>query len=500
MTDFLSRLVEQGSGRSKLIENENGVRPLIPPFFAPATSLPEQTSLWSYLATLPITIAPALASNEAAFPPEQPENFAMPADLVPEHLRRVPLPSPLMRNLLSIQDIVRPDNDEIAQDVVSDYEEINDFGGGDLNTIERENVNPGWDNVSGVYGPQGGTTHQQTPRYSADLAPASERHPSAPATNDQHSRHPTNDGRHAQSSSDHGSHPHPIEKLDVDRREDQFAPIVPTILHVETSISELPENEYSLEDKRKIEHMQHQSVHHAQSGPSAGALHLDTPIQDSGHAQAGASTGSHSSAIEQFIQRRAPIDSSYKDLAPNPHHQLLSPSGGLTHDNLPIQKREHIDGISASRTTIISPQQPPHSDDPIPEGQRAQSSSSTNTQHPGDLASNDNTTRRRLHIEGARRFRETPGPVNGHDGEITPVLPDVQSHTIVPLIEDAVKQEPAAQQAAEGGSPPVIHVRIGRVEVRATIPEPAPTSKPARASRPGLTLSEYMQQRKEVWQ
>lgn len=625
MTDFLSRLVAQSSGQGKL--NEDGIRPLIPPFFAPATSLPEQTILWSYLSTQPITLSPALASNEAAFPPEQSEKLAMPVDLVPEHLRQAPLLSPLMRNLHSTQDIVRPDYDEIAQDVVSDYEGINDFAGSDLDTIERENVKPERDNIPGVYSPQEVVAQQQTPPYSIDLTPGSEHHQLAPSTNDQRLPLSTNDGRPTQSSPDHDSHPSPIEKLDVERREDQFAPIVPTILNAETSMSELPGNEYGPEDKRKIAHIEHQSAYHspqpsqrsdvpvaesqhAQSGPSTQILHLDTPIEDSRYVHASSSDGSHpttiekftqeemptdrfrneptlilrpqplllsgdltsdsmasqsrkhsddirasrtaitsaqhsphlddpiseiqyaqagpsadklhpdalipdsrraqadpsteaqSRTVEQFIQRRASIDSSHKNLTPNTHLQPSLPSGDLTQDNLPLQKREYIDGIPDSMTTAMSSSLSSHSDDPILGSQRAQSSPSANTQHTGDLVSNDNTARRRFRIEGVHRFRETAGPVNGYDGEIAPMLPIVQSHTIVPLIEDAVKKEATTQQAAEGGSPPpVIHIRIGRVEVRATTkPEAAPASKPARASRPGMTLSEYMQQRKEIWQ
>ncbi|HZU03598.1 MAG TPA: hypothetical protein VFA10_28285 [Ktedonobacteraceae bacterium] len=529
MTDFLSRLAEQSSGR--LI----GIRPLIPPFFAPAPAQFEQAVSWSSLLTRPSTISPALTSNEVTVPPEQSESLTLFADLVPEHLRQVPLSLPLLRNQLSMQDIVRADNDEIVQDVVSEYKEIDNFEGSDLNISEGEEVNPERGHIHDVYGRKEIPIRHQTPRRSIDLVPDSGRHQLTPSINDQlSSRHSRSDGERAQSLPEQDSHSNPREELDATRGEDLLAPVIPTKSDSGISLSELPEDGYDLGDKRKMARMETQSIHpfhrpFPRSGaPDTGSQSAlsdsstGAPIPDNRNSQVDHSDESHFISIKQFTREQVPIDSVHNNPTLILHPQLLPLSGEPVSDSTAIQSRKQIDGIHDSRTTTTSSQPSPrfndpipeghraqvdpsanerHLSDPIPESQRAQSSSSTGMQSTADATPNDHMIRGRFYIEGVRRFGETRVPVHGHDTEIIPVPSTQQLHTIVPLIEDTAKKESATQQSTEvEPPPPVIHVRIGRVEVRATLSESKPTSKPARASRSGLTLSEYMQQRKEVWQ
>ena len=62
---------------------------------------------------------------------------------------------------------------------------------------------------------------------------------------------------------------------------------------------------------------------------------------------------------------------------------------------------------------------------------------------------------------------------------------------------EAPRPEPPARRAS-AAEPPVIRVRIGRVEVRA-VPPPQRPAPPPRAAprRPALTLDDYLKQRSE---
>jgi hypothetical protein len=68
------------------------------------------------------------------------------------------------------------------------------------------------------------------------------------------------------------------------------------------------------------------------------------------------------------------------------------------------------------------------------------------------------------------------------------VEPDRHAPLPPSLEERAAESEP---------SETVVHVSIGRIEVRAAQPPAAPEQRPARPSGPRLTLADYLKRREE---
>ena len=112
----------------------------------------------------------------------------------------------------------------------------------------------------------------------------------------------------------------------------------------------------------------------------------------------------------------------------------------------------------------------------------------------GQRASRDSTGKR-IRIPAATR-RAVPAEVLRSDESLPPGERSAtreESSSLQPEQRDHVR--PASRGDGDAARSPVIHVTIGRVDVRAILPAPAAPRPAPASSQPGLTLEEYANQR-----